>query len=289
MVDKAHVQHKNELHYERDEQLVMKTQLQAGRLPLGKTAVQEQLENELGARYGGRFSTPSGLGGARLASREFGGDVDGVDEKGPLKSAADSSRMLTGAAFNSGMSMVQGNTASVVGQMVGTEEQAFGDDDSQGRDGRSTGGEIASSESITLGNEGRRASVYELVGRILEESIGAVPVDRQGIAHTFRQEISVDQVRELAQSYPGLEQLDSLPASLKWSTRAAVNWITCAALSYVAIRVDAQKQVASESLMQSDEILRHVSGRFIPAQVERAGKITVDIDPTMFTNGALAA
>jgi hypothetical protein len=279
MVDKAHVRQNMELRDERTEQAVI-TQLRVGLLPRVRTSVEQKLEDAFDALHGGRFSTPSGLGGARLASREVGGDVDGVDEKGPLKSAADSSRILTGAAFNSGMSMVQGNTAGDVGPKVGTKEQAFGDDDSQGSDGKASGGEIVASGSLTGEYERRQAPVYERV-----ESIVELPFARQGGDHTLRQLTALEEVRREAKQYPGFQELDSLPASLGGVSRQAVDSIVCAALAYVAIRVDAQNQVAGqESLNRSDEILGNVSKRFIPA------KWTVDIDPMKFaTNGALAA
>jgi hypothetical protein len=255
-----------------------------------RTGPQSKLDYLAAELYVGVLSPTSlaGMGGARLAARNSGGDSEGVGEKGETRAAVAeaSPRILTSAAFTSGL-LLQDNTPSAIGQSVGSENQAFGDGDSQGQGDAGPSSELAQFKAVScaVGSDIKQLSVVDLV-----DSISQVPVSHQGSALTFRQEAAIREVRELAQQCPEFACLDRLPDSLSGSDRQALDPIRCLSLGYFTLVVGAvQMREGEENQKQALRIPGHVMSRFVPRSDPKVGQIIVGIDPTKFTNGALAA
>jgi hypothetical protein len=282
MVSKAHTKQDHDAAAARDqraeqlEQAIIKTQLQTGRLP-SKTPLQESLEKEFDPLHREIFGSKSAVGGARLASRTAGGDIDGSAEDQGEKKVVDSARgMLTSAAFTTGMSMAQDGAPAEVGQSLGSAERAFGEDGAEGNAGLTE--RSASVDSVTtLATDVERLSVYEYV-----EGISGAPLGHLGAKDTIGQETALDQLRAGALKYPEFERLNGSPVSLRGDIERAVDKIRNGAFCHSVIHA-AMKEGLGDNVKQTVERFRTVGGRFI------SDKEIIVIDPSKAFGGTLAA
>lgn len=282
MVDKAQrQQHREEVaaqRDERDEQAIIKNQMQTGRLSSAKTHLQNSLEHEFNPVYDRTFGSRSEGVGARLASRAAGGDIGGTAEERGETPGVDSARsVLTSAAFTSGMSIRQDGIPAEIGQALGTAKRAFGEDEAEGKTDRTATSASAVAE-MTLAPEGKRVSVYQYVAAATQ-----LPLERLGAVHTLRQVESMEIIRELTKMYPEFQRLDGLPVSLRDGTRPAVDQIMNAALCHATIHA-VIKAEPENNWKQTVESFGTVGRRLIPPRE------IIEIEPSKaFGDGALAA
>ncbi len=282
MVDKAQRQHhREEVAAQRDEQVeqaIIKNQMQTGRLSSARTPLQQSLEHEFDPVYNRTFGSKSEGGGARLASRAAGGDIDGsAAEHGETQGGDSASSILTSAAFASGMSMVQDGAPAEIGQALGSAERAFGEDGAEGKTGLTATSASAIAE-MTLAPEGERVSVYQYVA-----ATTGLPLERLGAVHTLRHVESMKIIRGLAKMYPEIQRLDGPPVSLRDDTQPAVDQLRTAALCHATIHA-VIKAGPENNWKQTVESFGTV-GRGLISLRE-----VIEIDPSkVFGQGALAA